>query len=88
MSRTRCTEEEKTSLVSEFFGEYQESRCYATDFARKKGINESTFLEWVRKYDIQGVYPICKQVLPKVEKHDMVLVESDTRRPVSDELSI
>lgn len=88
MLLTRYTEKERTALVSEFFGEYQESRCYTTDFARKKGINESTFLGWVRKYDNQGVYPIRKQILPKVGRHDLVLVGSDTRKPVSDELSI
>jgi len=53
----RWTTEQKKGLVSEFLQEYRETGCYTTTFARKQGINESTFLGWVRQYDTGNIYP-------------------------------
>ncbi|MHC1692022.1 MAG: hypothetical protein AB9828_03215 [Sphaerochaetaceae bacterium] len=82
------TEEERMSLVLEFFKEYQETKRPTTEFSRKKGINESTFLGWVRRYDTQGVYPPVKHVLHKAVRHDLVLVGPETGKPASGTLSI
>lgn len=51
------TVEEKQVMVEEFLQEYRQTNCYTTTFARKRGLNESTFLGWVRRYDSGRVYP-------------------------------
>jgi len=53
----RWTREQKKDLVREFLQEYRETNCYTTTFARKQGINDSTFLNWVRQYDTEHIYP-------------------------------
>lgn len=53
--------EQKKALVNEFLQEYRETNCYTTTFARKQGINDSTFLGWVRQYDTEHIYPSGKQ---------------------------
>lgn len=53
--------EQKKALVNEFLQEYLETKCYTTTFARKQGINDSTFLGWVRQFDTEHIYPSGKQ---------------------------
>ncbi len=51
------TIEQKKAVVEEFLQEYKQTNCYTTTFARKRGINDSTFLGWVRLYDTGSIYP-------------------------------
>ena len=53
--------DQKKTLVNEFLQEYLETNCYTTTFARKQGINDSTFLGWVRQFDTEHIYPNGKQ---------------------------
>ena len=55
------TIEQKKGIVDEFLQEYRQTNCYTTTFARKRGINDSTFLGWVRQYDTGRIYPNSRQ---------------------------
>lgn len=88
MTPTKYTQEEKAALVEEFLAEYRESRCYTTEFSRKKGINEATFLGWVRRYDEEGRYPRYPQFRGKRSRQALVKIGGTPEPAVSGGVSI
>mgnify|MGYP001377265678 CR=1 FL=1 len=70
------TIEQKKAVVEEFLQEYRQTNCYTTTFARKRGINDSTFLGWVRQYDSGNIYPNGKlgRSMKPAEAGSLVLV--------------
>jgi len=61
---TKYAEEFKRTLVDEFLVEYRTNGLYASAFARRKGVNESTFLGWLETLDGDREYP-RKQLGPR-----------------------
>ncbi|MGB4405436.1 MAG: hypothetical protein WBI82_01075 [Sphaerochaeta sp.] len=68
ITATSYTSEEKSALVREYLENFQttKSKCYK--FAMERGIDDSTFLGWVRKFDTQGIYPRRDKIKPLVAK--------------------
>ncbi|MDD3059114.1 MAG: hypothetical protein PHO72_12405 [Sphaerochaeta sp.] len=76
------TIEQKKAVVEEFLQEYKQTNCYTTTFARKRGINDSTFLGWVRLYDTGNIYPNGKlgRSMKPSEAGSLVLVAKPQAR--------
>jgi hypothetical protein len=53
----RVPVERKKAYVQEFLQEYERKGGVSSTFARDHGLNESTFIGWIRKYDTGHVYP-------------------------------
>jgi hypothetical protein len=75
---TKYAEEFKRTLVDEFLAEYRSSGQYASAFARRKGVNESTFLGWLETLDGDREYP---RKLPGARKRATRLVEIARPQP-------
>jgi hypothetical protein len=75
---TKYAEGFKRTLVDEFLVEYRSSGLYASAFARRKGVNESTFLGWLETLDGDREYP---RKLPGARKKAPRLVEIARSQP-------
>lgn len=50
----KYTAEFKRTLVEEYLKQYEETKISKAEFAAQKGISDSTFNDWVIKYQRQG----------------------------------
>lgn len=60
--------EEKSALVREYLENFQANKSKCCKFAMDRGIDDSTFLGWIRKFDTQGIYPRRDKARPPVAK--------------------
>jgi transposase-like protein len=68
ITSTSYTNEEKSALVREYLGNFQANKSKCCKFAMERGIDDSTFLGWIRKFDTQGIYPRRDKIKPLVAK--------------------
>ena len=76
---TKYAEGFKRTLVDEFLVEYRSSGLYASAFARRKGVNESTFLGWLETLDGDREYPRklpgARKKAPRIECNFLISQE-------------